>query len=404
MSNSIIYNKKYYDKIANFMNLGEKSDFEILLYGHDYNHISQFISFIFLNYKVINPKINDTQFNESLNTFIYPTTILDNYPNKQKTKVIIFEENYYETVNFLISIGFNPFEQIYDGLIMLGVKDEPNLDKTTRLVFTGAGQGDVGGIFTYNFDHSKFDKVVEGDFRDLKPYKNGYLAIDDNVGLIQYDNQFRKINEIIIKNMDLHGFDIDPKNENIVYLVETATDIIGIYNLSTGQKIDELLFSGEKSIDKHHINDILVTEQSVYLSLFSLNGLFDRSAWQGDGAIIRLSREKKGLIEEVLLHGLDGPHTIINFADDIIFCDSLNRRVFRNEKILCEFNGFVRGLYFNGHSLFVAQSKKRRIIDTAHKFNNNAIQSGIHIYHISSKTSSFIPTPFTKNIYSIIAE
>ena len=111
---------------------------------------------------------------------------------------------------------------------------------------------------------------MDGLYGDIKAYKNGYIALHDN-GLKVFDKNFEIIKEIDIPNLDIHGLDFDKTNIDYIYIVETAHNAVGIYNLSTKNKEEEFRLS-ESKVDCHHINDILVRGEHIYLSMFSLRG------------------------------------------------------------------------------------------------------------------------------------
>lgn len=127
-----------------------------------------------------------------------------------------------------------------------------------------------GGLFSYDFEKGECIKHYSGDYRGMKRYGNGFIALRENVGIIVYDQNLNEEKCIPTKNMEMHGLGFFSDEPNIVYVVETAKDQIGVYDIKNGIKVQEIKFSSQR-YDNRHINDILVDEQYIYLSIFSLS-------------------------------------------------------------------------------------------------------------------------------------
>lgn len=329
-------------------------------------------------------------------------TFFKNTEKKQQVKVIVFSDDYKNISKELTSLGLNPFEQVFDGEIIAGLKEEPDKNDVHKLLFTGAGTGEVGGIFQYDFEAHTFSKIIEGDFREMKKVNDGYIALNEEKGIMIFDLEFNIINEIRLNSLELHGFDICNQT-GLMYLVETANNSIGVYDLRKSKKIDNILIGRNDQNDEYHINDILVDGNDIYLSMFSKSGLFHFNQWSDDGAIIIIDRQDR-FLKEIYLDNLCGPHTVYKACGDIFICDSMNYTLYRNKKPMLKMPGFIRGVFYDGYCLYIGQSKKRRIIETAYRHSYCSLDAGFHCYNLSGRTTNFIAANFTKNIYSIVVD
>lgn len=321
-----------------------------------------------------------------------------------KVRIISFEKDFINTKKEFESRGFSAIYSLYDGLYFLGVR-ENYIDMKGRILFTSIGHPNIerGGLFSYDFEKGECVKHYSGDYRDMKRYGNGFIALRENVGIIVYDQNLNEVKCISTKKLEMHGLGFCPDDLNIVYVVETAKDQIGVYDISNGIKIQEIKFSNQ-CFDNRHINDIMVDEQYIYLSIFSLSGSFE-SFWSlntlsRDGALVRI-RRRDFHIDSILVDGLKNPHTVMKINDDILLCDSLNRRLICNQNVLATFGGFLRGLCYDGHCILVGQSTTRHTPFVTNGINETSMDTGIYCFDPSRKIYRFINIPNVE-IYSII--
>jgi hypothetical protein len=71
------------------------------------------------------------------------------------------------------------------------------------------------------------------------------------------------------------------------------------------------------------------------------------------------------------------------------------------DKVLCQFNGYVRGLTRWDKFFFVGQSRARRLSAFTDRFSNISKDTGIHIWDSDEKTSTFIKIP-AEQIFEIL--
>lgn len=319
-------------------------------------------------------------------------------------RIISFLPDFDKARLFFIGLGFSAVSQIFDGLHFLesdyGIPTYHN-----RLVFTGLSRFDdrESGIYTYDVGKRQTKCRLHGSYRDIKNDGENYIALEENGGITFLNGNFEKEREIAIEGMDLHGLSFCESEPDYLFVVETACDRIGIYHRHTGVKEATFLFSALE-MDNRHMNDILVTNDSIFLSLFSLGASFEiyrqNDKVMLDGAVVRLDK-KSGMLQEIIADGLMGPHTIFCLNNDIYFCDSLKGDLYCNREIIIHETGFLRGIYSDGLRFFVGQSTTRRAPLLRADAMTTFVQTGIYCFDPSHKTILFHEIP-RLDVYSII--
>lgn len=263
------------------------------------------------------------------------------------------------------------------------------------------------GLYELDLETNSTNYLFKGNFAGLKKYHNHFYILNRDVNQLwildshlqlslQHSlDQFSSIG-------DLHGLDIS--NDGYLFIVGSDRNKVLIINLSTMKKEDELILTNDTE-DFHHINDICATDNSLYLSMFSILDKW-RSSEITDGAIVKFDRRSL-LPTEVVANGLQAPHSIQISEDDLFFCDSLNLNVSkvnlrsRNISVSAQFHGFTRGLFLDNEMMLVGQSKMRHLEHLNNKFNHLSLNAGIHIFDLHSNIGHFISLPVT-NVYSVI--
>ncbi|MFY0802929.1 DUF4915 domain-containing protein [Peribacillus frigoritolerans] len=290
-------------------------------------------------------------------------------------------------------------------------KPTENITKYNKKLLISAESGiphnTSEGLFELDIKTNSIKHLFKGNFAGIKKYNNHYYVLNrDYNQLWILDNQLNQISQLPLDQFsnidDLHGIDIS--SDGYIYIVGTNRNKVLIINQITMQKEGELILTNEKE-DFHHINDICVTEDSLYLSMFSILDkwkTFDFS----DGAIVKFDRRSL-LPKAVVCHGLKAPHSVLISEDNLLFCDSLNLNVSKvnlksnNIFVVAQFHGFTRGLFLDNDILIVGQSNMRHLQQLNNKFNNISLNAGIHIFDLKSNINQYIKLPVT-NVYSVI--
>ncbi|MBF0254443.1 MAG: DUF4915 domain-containing protein, partial [Candidatus Omnitrophica bacterium] len=198
-----------------------------------------------------------------------------------------------------------------------------------------------------------------------------------------------------------HGMAYDRKRNQLL-VVFTRFDMIQIFDADSMRPAGEILFSDVRHSGetyRHHINDVCVWEDDLYVSMFSETGKVSEEVF--DGAILQYDLPRRKKVKTVIGH-LSQPHSVKVFDGKLYFLDSLKGN-FRDAsgEVLSSFSGFVRGLDFDGRYWYVGQSVNRYISRMQGVSNNISMDSGIIAIDAHSKASRFLQVLNIQDINTI---
>jgi hypothetical protein len=261
--------------------------------------------------------------------------------------------------------------------------------------------GHNGGLYRLDAAAGDVTRILDGDCRGVLADGDGYVVVMQDNGLVRLDGDFQMVVDARAdETMNLHGI-ARPPGGDILYVNETARDRIGVYDAKTLDKVDAIPFdNGEGRADDHHLNDVVFADGRLVLSMFSLGGTWQDDVWD-DGAIAVVDAET-GRLEEVLVHGLGQPHSILMTDEGVVFCNSMECEVRQGDAILCRFNGYTRGVAEANGILAVGQSRMRRLARFRDRFDNISMDCGVHFWDRQMKTSRFVHLP-AEGVFDIMA-
>ncbi|SFE85984.1 hypothetical protein SAMN04487969_10884 [Paenibacillus algorifonticola] len=99
--------------------------------------------------------------------------------------------------------------------------------------------------------------------------RDGFFLATNSHGILKLNERLNIVNNYDVPSLDLHGMKLGPNQ--ILYVVETAVNALGIYQTNPFKRIDEIKIS-PFSDDQNHINDIYISNDSIFVSMFSLTG------------------------------------------------------------------------------------------------------------------------------------
>lgn len=257
-----------------------------------------------------------------------------------------------------------------------------------------------GGLYLYDFATDNLEKVFHGSVR-------GFTKVGDEVicaskrGIHRLDaHDFSELEHNDIEQYEICGITYDAESNQLL-LGNTQTDevtFIEFDSLEVERSIslsDRFETTGE---EQHHINDILVLEDRIFVSVFSLTGWWRWDVF--DGGVYQINR-RSGDRQKLHASDLWMPHSIVEYSGDLYVLDSMNGHLlkgFKHKK--AEFQGFVRGVDFSGKFCYVGQSMHRHVSRMEDQLTTQ-ISPGIHIVDLENGASHFVPTPDIENIYKI---
>lgn len=257
-----------------------------------------------------------------------------------------------------------------------------------------------GGLYVYDFKENDLEKVFHGSVR-------GFTRVEDEIicaskrGIHRLDaNNFEELETNNIGQYEVCGVAYDPDSNKLI-LGNTQTDEVSFINY-TSLEIEESLSLSDRyentGEEQHHINDIMVMEDQIFASVFSLSGWWRRGLF--DGGVFLIDKQTKE-IDKYQAPDLWMPHSITENNGDLYVLDSMNGELLKGfERTKAEFQGFVRGLEFNDKFCYIGQSLHRHVSRMENQLTTQ-ISPGIHIVDLDNGASHFVPIPGAENIYNI---
>lgn len=321
--------------------------------------------------------------------------------SKKNIEVVITTTSFADVIKQIKKINHNISIKVSNYLKdLIHIEFMQNLKKTF-LVSSGLPSNNNekfgGGLYRVELNGLKWNlkKVYSGAVHGVIKIRSGYAISDSTHGVILLDKKFKiKKKGKYPMNTRAHGIAFDDKNKKF-YVACSNTDKIKIFNNNL-KLLDTISISDKYDkyhAPQHHINDLCILDQKLYVSMFSLTGNFKRGLYDGGVFEIDILNKKN---TNKLYGNLTMPHSIKNFDGQITLLDSLKGELLVGKESLVTFSGFSRGLSFDGNYYYVGQSRNRNFSLLREKKDNISIDNSILIYDINNKIS--------RNLYLPISE
>ncbi len=258
-----------------------------------------------------------------------------------------------------------------------------------------------GGLYLYDFANDNLEKKFHGSVRGFT-HVNDEIVCASKRGIHRLDDQtFNQIESVDIEQYEVCGITYDASAEELV-LGNTQTDEVTFLkypSLTVDRSIslsDRFENTGE---EQHHINDIIVVEDRIFVLMFSLTGWWRRGVF--DGGVFQLDSETGEILDTMHVPDVWMPHSLMENGGDLYVLDSMNGELLKGfEHKKAEFQGFVRGLDFHGKYCYVGQSLHRHVTRMEEQLTTQ-ISPGIHVVDLEYGASHFVQLPELENIYKI---
>ena len=340
----------------------------------------------------LNLKIKDPKKINKLNDFIIITSTSFSAIKEQ-----LIRKKLVENLNFVVSPLLKDLQE---------VEKIEKLQK--KILFTSGSppQSNInygGGIYMLEINKNSHNikKIVSGNCYGTFKKKKSIIAVDENRGLIEIKN--KKINKIksLKKGLRPHGLAYSSIHSKY-YLCCTELDSIMVFDKNFNE-LDEIKISDKRKktgIKHHHLNDCVVIDNSLYISMFSISGNYGKEFYDGTILEVDLDNFKN---RNILKNDLWMPHNIKFFNNSIHILNSFSGELLGyNMKVLGKFPGFTRGLNFDGEYYYIGQSRNRNFSKYLGDSLNISLDTGIIIFDPIRKISRFIQLdPRISEIHSI---
>ena len=260
-----------------------------------------------------------------------------------------------------------------------------------------------GGLYSISLQNPKPKKLISGHCHGLVKGDDKYYLLDDSVGVRVLNTKLKQVDSFELPPKSRpHGIAYCAKRE-LLFIVLSGNDTIAVFSTKNYEKVGEVVVSDkyeQLGVAQHHINDVCVFENSVYLSMISYSGNWIKNVH--DGVIVEIDIDTLKL-RGIVVSNLWYPHSPVMIKGNLCYCDSMNGTVHNNNwKTLASFNGFIRGIAHDGHYYYVGQSSHRYIDRIAGTSDNISLDTGIYLIEEESKITKFFAIPTLVDLKSIL--
>ncbi|XXM72453.1 hypothetical protein ACQ0QQ_00705 [Lysinibacillus sphaericus] len=248
-----------------------------------------------------------------------------------------------------------------------------------------------GGLYEVDREKWNFRKILHESCCGIAKYDEYYVVVSDRLGILLMDHHYNIVNKAGTRGIDYHGTAV--KGE-IAYIVETQSNTISLYHLPDLKKVDEFRVS-EIDKDFHHVNDLFIQDENLFVSMFSLEDEWSAKKDIPTGVIVEYSLEDFKKVRTHLEKKIHQPHSPMLLDGQLLYCSSYNRQVRHGSKVIFHTEGYPRGLALAGGKLYVGNS-------SSVNRKGNATVPGIYEVAPNGKSSRFLPLP-SQEVYGIIS-
>ena len=346
--------------------------------------------------------------------------MVDNAPNLwgkiEHNVEILSPESIIDRDNLFIIICTTSFSEVSKQLKGYGLKQDidycvspilndlriiDELENISKTILFTSGSPKVknplygGGIYELkvNGDKWAYKKIISGNCYGLIKFNSNYISVDTEMGIFEFDSNYKIVrSKKLPSGVRAHGVQYSKKYKNF-YVVGSYHDGVLILD-EEFNVIDDIKLSYKKErykTPRHHCNDCLVVNDSLFVSMFSMTGNYQNDAF--DGGVIEydiLTKEKVGPV----VQNLWMPHNIQMINGSLHVLNSLQGQLLTNNfQVIGEFPAFTRGLDYDGVYYYIGQSRNRNYSKNIGVSKNISIDAGIIVFDDQTKASRFLQLP-----------
>jgi hypothetical protein len=257
-----------------------------------------------------------------------------------------------------------------------------------------------GGLYKYTIRDLKCEKVLNGTFHQIAEAEDSYYIAEEIKGVVKVNKNFEIIETFGFEQGSYcHGVAYCPKRK-IVCVSRAGLDKVTCYDADSKKEIFSIILSNKKDKfgkSQHWINDLCIENGYLYICMFSISGAYLQGIYDGGILQVDLDDIQK---KDILVNDAWMPHTVRIFDSQICYLDSM-RGYFKKgtNNIIGEFNGFMRGIAFDGKYFYVGQSETR-YFERLHGVRKNiAMNAGFFLFEESTYASKFFSIPQLRQVH-----
>lgn len=293
----------------------------------------------------------------------------------------------------------------HDQTLVVCCSDYPASSRNKRSSEAG------GGLYTLNTQDRALVKRFSACIRQA-------VQVGEAVYAVEFPSK-----SVIVLSTDFHEIDRFPLDRDdrgeerpnacgiayhqpskVFFVANSGSDTINIYDEADFKLLDTVHFSEKfKEIgdEQHHINDICVAGDCLYVSYFSLSGNWRRAVNDGGVSEYNILSLESGHVP--VIQGLWKPHSVEYLDGNLCVLDSMRGEFYvGSDSTSGKFPGFVRGLAFDSRFYYVGQSEDMYASRLFRVSNNVMTNAGVWLFDMETKCSRFFSCPEIMNIHDLL--
>lgn len=322
--------------------------------------------------------------------------------------VVITTNNYASVIDELHAMGFVMGDEFCCTPLLSQRRrtDEIKSLKRTLLATSPEHAADSsrgGGLYAIDTESREVRKLLSGKCRGLARAGDNFLLVDMLRGILVLDKDYREIATVALgQNAEPHGICYDAARKR-AFVSQPGRDSIAVYDIDKGKCESEIFLSDKWSRNKkdnHHLNDLVVAGDSLFVSLFSFSGNWMHEAY--DGGVLEIDVPSAKPVGPVV-HGLWMPHSVSRFDGRLTVLDSMRGAlVVMNYKTMTRFPAFARGLDYDGQYYFIGLSEHRHPHKLLGLSDNISLDTGVAVFDPESAMTRFFQLREAESVHSVI--
>ena len=261
-----------------------------------------------------------------------------------------------------------------------------------------------GGIFRYSTLTNTMEELARGSFRQLASGDGVVYAVEYvERELYKFDLDFNVLEKWPLDAPNYCGL-AHVESRDLLVLVNSGKDTISIHDADSFQMLERIEYSDRtetNATSQHHLNDVCVSDDHMYVAYFSHSGTWKKGNY--DGGVSEYSLNDLSRQPEKVVTGLWKPHSPEIIEGDLCYLDSMRGHLCTTNQVVAgEFHGFLRGLAHDGRFYFVGQSEDMYMSQRFGVAGNIMLNAGFYLFDKATRASRFYPLPDNMNVHDLL--
>jgi hypothetical protein len=321
------------------------------------------------------------------------------FPNRPY--ILITTTSVREVSEQLISMGLSSGTDFAVSPVLNDLRIIDELESIERRLMFTSGSPPVdasaygGGVYEMEVQGDSWAhiKKISGNCYGITEFNGNYVTVDTERGIVEFDPDYKIVRSRKLPNgARAHGVCYDP-NRRLFFVTCSYLDAVLVLDKDFKQ-LSEIQISHKRNrygSPSHHCNDCCVWEDSLFISMFSINGNWKQDVF--DGGVLEIDIETHEIIGPAAT-GFWMPHNVTFINGGFTLLDSLPGHLRANNlQVIGAFPAFTRGLAHDGMFHYIGQSRNRNYSRNLGRSRSISIDAGVIVFDEYTKVSRFLQLP-----------